>query len=223
MKVSREQGLIILLAVIILGISVVFYLQKANNGIVISSAIHAPVNPDSGDDIALKSEDEFDSPTTNSNSSNTKKIIIHVAGEVLKPGVYELTEGSRVIDAVRIASGGTQYADLDALNLAAPIYDGEKIYIPSIFETAQNQGEFNNNPGIVQNPTANHTQGGLINVNSATVEELMELPGIGPGKAKNIIDFRKKVGRFQKKEELLEVSGIGEKTLEKIQDLITIR
>ncbi len=230
MKMSREQVSLLLIVVLVLGSSGLYFFQKMNNRIVISGALSNLNNSDSQNYSLdnLNNNDNnakgFNNEITADSVQKQKNIIIHVAGEVNNPGVYELLEGSRIIDAVEVAAGGTEYADLDALNLAALVYDGEKIYIPSIFETAQNEGvDSLTESNQFRNQYSGSNKNDMININIANVEELMKLSGIGPSKAKSIIDFREKIGRFEQVEDLLEVSGIGEKTLEKIKDQITTR
>lgn len=139
-------------------------------------------------------------------------IYVHVAGAVLKSGVYRLAQGCRVGDAVEKA-GPLPQADLDKLNLAAPLSDGQKITVPL-------QGE----PGYVDIAGANSgpKQSAKININTATLSELQELPGIGPSLAQRILDYRLQHGSFASIEGLLDVSGIGPKKLEQIRQLVTV-
>lgn len=141
------------------------------------------------------------------------KLLVHVAGEVKSPGLYELPEGQRVADAIKIAGGKNEVSDLDALNLAEPLMDGMKITVPAIAVT----------PGIEDSskPAANDMQS-LVNINNAGENDLDELPGIGPATAKKIIDFRNSNGRFKSIEDLKNVKGIGQKKFEELKGKVTI-
>ena len=135
-----------------------------------------------------------------------------VAGWVRRPGVYEFTEGARVIDAIDAAGGARSGAVLEALNLAAPLTDGTQILVPR-------EGQ----EGVAPAPvTGGAVAGGLVNVNSAIATELEELPGIGEVIAQRIIDYRTENGPFATVDELIDVSGIGDAILESIRELVTV-
>ena len=139
-------------------------------------------------------------------------VLVDVAGWVRRPGVYEFTEGARVIDAIDAAGGARSGAVLEALNLAAPLTDGTQILVPR-------EGQ----EGVAPAPvTGGAVAGGLINVNSAIATELEELPGIGEVIAQRIIDYRTENGPFATVDELLDVSGIGDAILESIRELVTV-
>ncbi len=143
-------------------------------------------------------------------------IIIHIDGQVNKPGLYTLAPNSRIQDAVTAAGGLTQEAELSQINLAAKLMDGGKIYIPAIneVESLQLPPELRNASPL---PTSL-----LININSATQAELEKLPGIGPTKAAQIISYRETNGYFLTIEDIKKVSGIGDATFETIQNYITV-
>ncbi len=143
-------------------------------------------------------------------------MLVNVVGAVPRPGLYELPEGSRVHDAVDAAGGLLADADTSNINLAAPLEDGELLAIP--FVGGGDASLPSSQSGIAtQEPVASD----LININTATVEELDNLPGIGPTTAQKIIDYRTENGPFQRIEDLLNVSGIGPSTFELLKDLIT--
>lgn len=219
-RLKNEQIILLVLIVLVLVVgSGLLIWQKLNNQTIIAE-LSKPVEINMDDEI--KQEEEINH--TQQREEKEKKIIVHVAGEVNNPGVYELPGEARVFDAIKAAGGETVLADLDSLNLAAFIYDGERVYIPSRDETFPGsekdiQGGFGEGSGRVSFSNSS----GKININQATAEELQKISGIGPSKAKSIIDYRNKIGRFTDLEQLLEVSGIGEKTLEKIKDEITLR
>lgn len=138
-------------------------------------------------------------------------IMIHISGQVYHPGIYELVSGDRVKDAVDLAGGLTKAADIDRINLAKRLNDEDKIYIPAIGETISQDIEIVN--------TGSST--GLININTCSKEELDSLPGIGVVIAERIIEYRKSV-RFERIEDIRNVSGIGDAKFNDIKGLITV-
>ena len=141
-------------------------------------------------------------------------IAIHVSGAVLNPGVYELPEGSRANDAIEAAGGASEDAVPDALNLARVLSDGEQIIVPTVEEQER----------LEEAAVAGQTldAGGKVNINTATVEQLDSLPGVGESTAKKIIADREENGPFGSPEDLKRVSGIGDKKYEDLADLITV-
>lgn len=153
--------------------------------------------------------------------SEKKELVVYVCGAVKSPGIYTLPEGSRLYEAIAMAGGFSKEADSAYHNLARSIEDGERIYILSTSETkeltAEQQvaGEEGSGTAVQAN--------GLINLNTATVEQLMTLPGIGEARAADILAYRAKIGQFTDVEELLNVTGIGEARFERIKDKITVK
>ena len=147
-------------------------------------------------------------------------IRVHVAGAVVRPGVYSLEEDSRVEDAVDAAGGFVAEADKNALNLAARLEDGERLDIPYVagYEPEEEEGFV-----VVSEGTPSLLAGDeLVNINTASLEELDKLPGIGQTTAQKIIDYREENGPFVSIEEIVNVPGIGPATFEEIRDLITV-
>ena len=145
-------------------------------------------------------------------------IVVHVAGEVVSPGVYELAPGSRMVDALEAAGGPTRNADVDAVNLAAPINDAEQVFVPRKGTTPRRvSGGASTGTGqpVVKSD-------GLVNLNSASVAELDELPGIGPQTAQAIVDHRTRNGPFLAVEELLDVRGIGPSKLAALRERVRV-
>ncbi len=140
---------------------------------------------------------------------SSKEIKVHVTGAVAKAGVYSFTTEDRIDDAVRVA-GATANADLSQLNLAQRLSDGQKIVVPAYGESP------------VAPASGNASEGTLVNINTASEKELSTLPGIGETRAKAIIAYREEHGGFQQIEDLKEVSGIGEKSLEKLTPHVTL-
>ncbi|HAY44057.1 MAG TPA: competence protein ComEA [Micrococcaceae bacterium] len=135
-------------------------------------------------------------------------ITVHVVGAVKKPGVYELAEGSRIIDAIKKAGGMSKKAAPELLNLAAKLTDGQQIILPGAGSSAR--AEATEVPGA----------GAKISLNQADAQALMTLPGIGPALAKRIIDFRAENGPFTSVEQLDAVSGIGPVLLGELSELV---
>lgn len=142
-------------------------------------------------------------------------VLVHVTGLVRRPGVYELREGDRVIDAIEAAGGPRPGADLGALNLAAVLVDAQQVLVP---RRGAAQAAVETAPSA-SGPAA-ATQ--LVNVNTATPAELETLPGIGTVLAEAIVAYREEHGPFASIDQLEDVSGIGPVTLEEIRDLVTL-
>ena len=141
----------------------------------------------------------------------TETATAHAAGAVARPGVYRLPPGARVTDLLDAAGGPGADADLDQLNLAAPVADGERIYVPRHGEAPPPIGA-----GGPAGPAA------PVDLNSATAEQLDALPGVGPATAAAILDWRKQHGRFRSVEDLLEVRGIGDARLADLRDKVKV-
>lgn len=155
------------------------------------------------------------------------KIKIDIAGAVTNPGVCELSENSRVEDALNAAGGLSNGADRDwiskNLNLAAKLSDGDRIYIPKVGETSVSGGPPASAGVVSGTETSSPLDCSRVNINTASAATLDEcLPGIGPAYAQRIIEYREAHGGFKSIEEIQEVRGIGPKTFEKIKDQITV-
>lgn len=141
---------------------------------------------------------------------STANICVYICGEVANPGVYMIEDGSRVVDAITAAGGTTEVANLEAINLAQELSDGMMINVPD-----------ENAPDIVSDQAVIQLNRKL-NINTSNAQQLQELPGIGPSLAERIIKYRQEKGKFNSVDELLNVSGIGEKKLEEIRELIDV-
>lgn len=148
------------------------------------------------------------------NEKNYSEIVIDVEGAVVYPGIVKLSEGSRIYEAIEKAGGLLETADTKYVNLAEEITDGSIIYVPFQGENSQEYAEGTSQGG---DSSAN-----LININTAGKDELMQLPGIGEAYAQAIIDYRSSTGSFRQKEDLMNVSGIGEAKFAKIEPLICV-
>ncbi|MDQ0161274.1 helix-hairpin-helix domain-containing protein [Aeribacillus alveayuensis] len=153
---------------------------------------------------------EFERISQENDQQEEMIIYVDVKGAVKNPGVYEVKETDRVLTVIEKAGGFHENADINQVNLAAKLVDGSIVYVPKIGEQASNDNN--------QSPSNNK-----ININNATMEELQTLTGIGPSKAEAIISYREENGPFQAVDEIKNVSGIGEKSFEKIKDDITVQ
>lgn len=145
-------------------------------------------------------------------------VFVHVVGEVHRPGVVELSSGDRVEAAIAAAGGATERAELSGVNLARAVSDGEQIIVPD--ESGAAEAEAQGAPGAVSDSAPEGDT--LINLNTADAAALETLPRIGPSLAQRIIDWRSANGTFSSVEQLLDVSGIGEKTLAGFRDRVTV-
>jgi competence protein ComEA len=172
------------------------------------AAVSAPPSGSAGDSAAV--------PATGSGSGSASGVVVHVAGAVVTPGVVRLAAGARVIDAVEAAGGGLPNADLDRLNLAAKLVDGQRVLV-------QHVGD----PPAAADPSvpvdaATPAPAGPLNLNTATQPQLEDLPGIGPSLAQAILAERDRKGGFRSINELREVRGIGEKRFADLKPLVTV-
>jgi len=147
---------------------------------------------------------------------SSRKIKVYIVGAVRYPGVIEVEEGSRLIDVLELAGGALENADLERVNLALKVQDEGMYKIPRI-------GEELSEPSFTVLGATSYQGQQKVNINTADEATLDTLPGIGPSKAKRIIEYREQNGPFKSIEELKNVSGIGEKTFEQLKDLITVK
>jgi competence protein ComEA len=147
-------------------------------------------------------------------STTTDEVVAHAAGAVARPGLYRLPRGARVDDLLRAAGGMAPDADLDRVNLAAPVADGSRVYVARTGEPL---------PVASTGAVGDGSQdAGPVDLNTATLEQLDDLPGVGPATAKAIIDERTRRGRFGSIDDLLNVRGIGPAKLDALRDLVTV-
>lgn len=151
--------------------------------------------------------------TTTTTTAAPPDVLAHAAGAVRSPGVYRLDPAARVADLVDAAGGALEDGDLDRLNLAAPLTDGERVYVPRLGEPV---------PEVGTGGGAAEEAGRPVDVNTAGAEELEVLPGVGPATAKAILDERERRGRFATVDDLLDVRGIGPAKLEALRDQVKV-
>ncbi len=157
--------------------------------------------------------------------STSATLLVHVVGEVASPGVYELPEGARVLKAIEAAGGATEQAVLAAVNLARPLGDGEQLLIPNAEQAAAGLpgGSTRNTPAQTSSLGGQSPSGTqLVRLNEADAATFETLPHIGPALATRIVDWRTANGGFRSVDQLLEVSGIGQKTFDDIRELVTL-
>ena len=149
---------------------------------------------------------------------------VDIKGEVLRPGVYEFSCESRMQEVIKKAGGFTEEADETKINLAQKITDQMQIIVPNL-HSKQEGGvtEGNSEKGNLSNTTPSNSKQGTVNINTATLEELQTIKGIGKKKAEAILQYRKEHGAFRTKEDLLQVKGIGKKALEAIESQVTFQ
>jgi len=199
---KREQMIIIILVILVLVISLFNFINKKffntdkyNDEVLLEEFI---------DEEKIDEVEKQDEPS---------EIYVHISGQVYNPGIVKLEFGARVIDAVNLAGGLKKDADLDKINLAKKLVDEEKIYIPKIGE------DIDDNIIDIQNTSEGYVK---IDINTCSKEELLSLPGIGEVLANRIIEYRDKTP-FKRIEDIMNVSGIGEKKFENIKEMITVR
>ncbi len=147
---------------------------------------------------------------------------VHVTGAVLRPGLYLFADGSRVQDAITAAGGLTTDANIQGINLAAKLEDGQQLNIPGGAAPAAAAPQATTAFRVLTGTATPSASSDLININTATADELEALPGIGPTLAQRIVDYRTQHGPFQRIEDIMDVSGIGPAIFDQIQGLITV-
>ena len=149
---------------------------------------------------------------------------VDIKGEVLRPGVYEFSCESRIQEVIKKAGGFTEEADETKINLAQKVTDQMQMIVPNV-NSKQEGGvtEGNSEKGNSSNTTPSNSKQGTVNINTATLEELQTIKGIGKKKAEAILQYRKEHGPFRTKEDLLQVKGIGKKALEAIESQVTFQ
>lgn len=209
-EVDKKMVLKVVAGVMLLAIAFCFYLAK--NISVDEEITYSDIPNDEIGNIGIISDEAILIKTN---------IIIDVAGAVEKPSVVDLPIGSRVYEAINLAGGFTKDADTKYINLAKVLVDGEKLYIPTQEELKSAEGIASNvgNQNILN---YSNTQPSLININTADSNTLQKLTGVGPSTAEKIINYRLENGNFKNIEDLKNVSGIGDKTFEKLKNKITV-
>ena len=155
--------------------------------------------------------------TTAEHTISNKEITVYISGEVNEPGIVTLNEGDRLATAVEKVGGTTKKADLNGINMAIKVQDEMHYIIPKIGESVK----MNSDDSVVSN-NADENKEAKININTASIEELDKLPGVGEATANKIVNYRSENGDFKTIEELKDVNGIGDKKFEEMKDLICL-
>ena len=221
-RLSEHKNMIKAAAVaLVLLAAVVFFGgvgEESDNSINVEAS-QAQAEPESGMESA-----ETDAAADTAASMGP--VYVDIGGCVKKPGVYQVVEGTRLCEVIKAAGGLTPEADVSQINQAETVTDGQKVVIPAIGEGSQEEGR---GEGDDSTATAGETDSaggitadGRVNINKADSTQLQELPGVGPATAEKILDYREANGAFQSPEEIKNVSGIGDKTYEKMKDKICV-
>lgn len=188
-----------------------------SDGVAFERADGASASVESGSDDGSTDRDSDDD---SSGASAETEMYVDVDGAVASPGVYRLKNGARAAQAIDAAGGLTPDADVTGLNRASKVADGQKIYVPKVGEQMVAAGD-GADSGAAASPGVSDATG-LVNINTASASELQTLSGIGPSMAQSIIDERTQNGAFTSVDDLMRVSGIGEKKFAKIKDCICV-
>ena len=204
LKINQKQLLIIIgtFAIVLVGIFFLMYQKVSNEEELLWETVESTM---------ASINDSTDSVQEN------PVILVDIKGEIKQPGVYELAHDARLNELILLAGGFTENAEVRQLNLAERLSDQQMIYVPNKDEVNFSLEQIQSNEEK-QTPSSTN----LININTADLNELQQLTGIGPSKAQAIISYREENGLFQRLEDLLQVTGLGEKTFEKLKNMIKI-
>lgn len=190
-----------------------FYLYGRNKSKVFKDEYMENIFVEEENDGSDLEEESVATSAKNVINSNHSKIVVEIKGEVKKPDVYEIDDGSIIRDLIITAGGLTEDANIEGINRAEKLKNNQLIVIPDNESVSK---------GIVISNGATTSSEGIININSASLSDLQKINGIGEVKAQSIIDYREKNGGFKSIEDIKNVEGIGEKTFDKIKDKISI-
>ena len=217
-KARKIAIIIVCIIILILAFSILWLNNDQSNTEVID------VLSQMEEEITESNETEESGNTTNEIEEETNQIVVHITGEVKNAGIVYLESGARIADAIEAAGGATEDADLDQVNLAYLLEDGQKIYIPNKNEEIE-QGEYiisDSGENVIEESSSAKEVSGKVNINTATQEELETLTGIGSVLAQRIIEYREENGNFESIEDIKNVKGIGDSKYSDIKDSICI-
>jgi len=220
MEDKRKKLIMVIISIIIIGIIIIYVIyDNEGNEYIIEEFEEVIANIDVN---TVENSDK----NTNETVDNEVMIAIHITGAVNRPGLIYLNQGARIDDAIKQAGGATKKANLNKVNLAYVLSDGQKIYIPSNDDKEENIAYIISNSGenIVVEDGSKGLKGvnGKVNINTANQQEIETLPGIGPALAQRILDYRETNGKFKNIEDLQNVKGIGDSKYNNIKDKICI-
>ncbi len=218
-NLNQKQKNIIIAIIVIIGIFIIYKVYFTNDN---SNEVYEDL--ENVENVILPDEEEN---IAKDNNDTSKTIFVHIAGAVEDEGIIEIAENSRIADAIELAGGVTDDADLSNVNLAYVLEDGMKVKIPSKNDEILTEQEYittENGENIVteNNDISKESESSLININTASQSELETLPGIGSATAMKIINYREENGKFNSIEDLKNVKGIGDAKYENIKDLIKV-
>ncbi len=218
MQESKKKFFTIGAIIVILGIGgMAYYIFQSQNEDIDFEELDITVQSNVENSVESSVENEVE-----------KEIVVHISGQVVNAGVISLKEGARIIDAINKAGGLTKEADINKVNLAYVLADAQKIYIPSVNDKEEVSfvSEGNEDSKIVtsgSNQSKEKEEALMININTASAEELQKLPGIGSSIAAKIVAYRKENGKFNTIEDIQNVSGIGTSKYNSIKNNICIK
>lgn len=214
LNLGRQQtSIFLIMTAIIIVLSGILYINSGDKGLVeLGDEESGPYNSDRTDEGVYRSGEDVNSPGVEEPPDTIK---IYITGQVKSPGVVEIEEGCRLIDAIQLAGGLTDEADSQRINLAMKVEDEGMYIIPKIGEEIE-EGSLLEAGNMSQDRSK-------VNINRASVDQLQTLHGIGPAKANAIIEYRESQGTFKDIEDIKKVTGIGAKTFERLKDSITVR
>ena len=215
MKEKRKNAGCILFRAIA-GFMIIFMLSGCGS----DHVSYEPAGVTDGTDAQVTEQQTDESSAT---SENTGYVYVYVCGAVRQEGVYRLSEGSRINDALILAGGLTEDAASGVLNLAEPVQDGQKLYFPTKDELADQQNALRDGAYTDSQIDSSGEQTQKIDINTADKEQLMTLSGIGEAKAESIIRYRAEHGNFAQIEDITNVDGIGESLFKKIKEYIYVK
>jgi len=232
-KIQRIIILVISILIIIisLGIGIYYFLELESESKVVEKSLVKNGSDENSDiDSGNKKDSISDSDilkeNDDSNLDKQKKIVVDIKGQVVKPGIYEVDLETRVIDVINLAGGLKNNADTSLINLSKKVFDEMVIIVNSKEEVLNSKNsqkivdDFFNNASV--NDSSNNIRSKKVNINTATLEVLTTLSGIGEAKARDIINYRIENGGFKAIEDIMNVSGIGESLFAKIKENITV-
>ena len=214
-NLTIKQKKIFIIIVVIVAIMVMFFIYKR---------AESKEFIEKGEEILIDQNTENMNQVNTVNEEDTDEIVVvHITGAVKSPGVVKLKQGSRIEDAIDMAGGLTENADISNVNLAYVLDDGVKILIPEKGSNQEANDTVNGDVGenvIIESNSKHETKTSLVNINKASQSELESLSGVGPSLASKIIEYRNSNGKFSNIEDIKKVSGIGDTKYEAIKDFI---
>lgn len=223
LKNKKKIGIFVILGIIVIAVGIIYIksgfreLKKNDTESIFVDETDTASSLANKNSKETKDNNKVDSKEINIPAKD-KSIIVEIKGEVKKPDVYTLDENSIIKDLIEIAGGLTANADVSNINRAKKLQNHELVYIANKSEKDMEVKGTNSSIDMTNKESVN----GKVNINSATLEDLKTLNGIGDSKAKSIIEYREKNGNFKSIEDIKNVTGIGEKMYEKIKDQIEI-